>query len=76
LSAVLVKTVPSTSNADAKLKVVVGRDARISGPMIHNLVVNTLDGLGIDVIDLGLSRHLQSEAVHEKADGGIILTAS
>jgi phosphomannomutase len=37
------------------LKVVVGRDARISGPMIHNLVVNTLIGLGIDVIDLGLS---------------------
>jgi phosphomannomutase len=40
---------------DEKLKVVVGRDARISGPMIHNLVVNTLIGLGIDVIDLGLS---------------------
>ena len=39
----------------AKLTVVVGRDARISGPMIHNLVINTLIGLGIDVIDLGLS---------------------
>ena len=38
-----------------KLKVVIGRDARISGPMIHNLVQNTLLGLGIDVIDLGLS---------------------
>ena len=38
-----------------KLKVVIGRDARISGPMIHNLVMNTLLGLGIDVIDLGLS---------------------
>ena len=37
------------------LTVVIGRDARISGPMIHNLVVNTLVGLGIDVIDLGLS---------------------
>ena len=37
-----------------KFKVVVGRDARISGPMIHNLVVNTLIGLGIDVVDLGL----------------------
>jgi phosphomannomutase len=36
-----------------KITVVVGRDARISGPMIHNLVVNTLIGLGIDVIDLG-----------------------
>ncbi|MBV2195962.1 MAG: phosphoglucosamine mutase, partial [Flavobacterium sp.] len=41
--------------AKDKLKVVIGRDARISGPMIHNLVVNTLVGLGIDVIDLGLS---------------------
>ena len=38
-----------------KLQVVIGRDARISGPMIHNLVINTLVGLGIDVIDLGLS---------------------
>jgi len=39
------------ANAKEKLKVVVGRDARISGPMIHNLVINTLIGLGIDVID-------------------------
>ena len=39
------------SNNKDKLKVVVGRDARISGPMIHNLVVNTLIGLGIDVIE-------------------------
>jgi phosphomannomutase len=42
-------------SSKSKLTVVVGRDARISGPMIHNLVVNTLIGLGIDVIDLGLS---------------------
>jgi phosphomannomutase len=68
----------SRSNADAKLKVVVGRDARISGPMIHNLVVNTLIGLGIDVIDLGLSTTPTVEIAVplEKADGGIILTAS
>ena len=46
-----------------KLKVVIGRDARISGPMIHNLVVNTLIGLGIDVIDLGLSTTPTVEAV-------------
>jgi phosphomannomutase len=61
-----------------KLKVVVGRDARISGPMIHNLVVNTLIGLGIDVIDLGLSTTPTVEVAVplEKADGGIILTAS
>ena len=61
-----------------KLKVVVGRDARISGPMIHNLVINTLVGLGIDVIDLGLSTTPTVEIAvpMEKADGGIILTAS
>lgn len=64
--------------AGKKLKVVVGRDARISGPMIHNLVVNTLIGLGIDVIDLGLSTTPTVEVAVplEKADGGIILTAS
>ncbi|MBG6111645.1 phosphomannomutase [Flavobacterium sp. CG_9.10] len=63
---------------DDKLKVVVGRDARISGPMIHNLVINTLIGLGIDVIDLGLSTTPTVEVAVplEKADGGIILTAS
>ena len=61
-----------------KLTVVIGRDARISGPMIHNLVVNTLIGLGIDVIDLGLSTTPTVEVAvpMEKADGGIILTAS
>ncbi len=61
-----------------KLVVVIGRDARISGPMIHNLVINTLIGLGIDVIDLGLSTTPTVEIAVpiEKADGGIILTAS
>ena len=61
-----------------KLKVVIGRDARISGPMIHNLVMNTLLGLGIDVIDLGLSTTPTVEIAVplENADGGIILTAS
>ncbi len=65
-------------NVNGKLKVVIGRDARISGPMIHNLVVNTLVGLGIDVIDLGLSTTPTVEVAVplEKADGGIILTAS
>ena len=66
------------NSSKAKLKVVIGRDARISGPMIHNLVVNTLLGLGIDVIDLGLSTTPTVEVAvpMEKADGGIILTAS
>lgn len=61
-----------------KIKIVVGRDARISGPMIHNLVVNTLIGLGINVIDLGLSTTPTVEVAVplENADGGIILTAS
>ncbi|AOC96175.1 Phosphomannomutase/phosphoglucomutase [Flavobacterium anhuiense] len=64
--------------AKDKLTVVIGRDARISGPIIHNLVVNTLIGLGIDVIDLGLSTTPTVEVAVplEKADGGIILTAS
>lgn len=61
-----------------KLKVVIGRDARLSGDMIQNLVVSTLVGLGIDVIDLGLSTTPTVEIAVplEKADGGIILTAS
>ncbi len=61
-----------------KLTVVIGRDARISGPMIHNLVLNTLVGLGINVVDLGLSTTPTVEIAVplEKADGGIILTAS
>ena len=60
------------------VKVVIGRDARISGKMISSLVANTLVGLGIDVIDLGLSTTPTVEVAVplEKADGGIILTAS
>ena len=59
-------------------KVVIGRDARISGRMIQDLVVATLTGLGIDVIDLGLSTTPTVEIAVplERADGGIILTAS
>ena len=61
-----------------KLTVVLGRDARISGKMISSLVANTLVGLGIDVIDLGLSTTPTVEVAVpiEKTDGGIILTAS
>jgi len=61
-----------------RYRVVVGRDARISGAMIQNLVMNTLIGLGIDVIDLDLSTTPTVEIAVplEKADGGIILTAS
>ena len=58
--------------------VVVGRDARISGAMIQSLVMNTLVGMGIHVIDLGLSTTPTVEVAvpMEHADGGIILTAS
>jgi len=60
------------------LKVIIGRDARISGKMISSLVSNTLVGLGIDVVDLGLSTTPTVEVgvSLEKAAGGIIITAS
>ncbi|MBA5628313.1 phosphoglucosamine mutase [Moheibacter lacus] len=66
------------STTDKKLKVIIGRDARISGEMISSLVSSTLIGLGIDVVDLGLSTTPTVEVMvpHFKADGGIILTAS
>ena len=59
-------------------KVVVGRDARISGPMVHELVVNTLMALGLDVLDAGLctTPTVEMAVMEEKAAGGIILTAS
>ena len=59
-------------------KIVVGRDARISGEMVNSLVCGTLMGLGIDVIDLGLSTTptVEMAVVMEGASGGIILTAS
>lgn len=59
-------------------KVVIGRDARISGQMISQLVCSTLQGLGINVIDLDLSTTPTVEVMvtHLNADGGIILTAS
>lgn len=65
-------------NHGASVKVVIGRDARISGEMISNLVVSTLIGLGIDVVNLGLSTTPTVEVAvpMEEAQGGIILTAS
>ena len=61
-----------------KKKIVVGRDARLSGTMVNNLVIGTLQGLGIDVVDLGLSTTPTVEVAvpWEEAAGGIILTAS
>ena len=59
-------------------KVVVGRDGRISGPMVRDVVCGTLVGMGFDVIDIGLATTPTTELAvrwHE-ADGGIIITAS
>ena len=59
-------------------KIVVGRDARISGPMVRNIVVGTLMGMGWDVVDIDLATTPTTElaVTMEKASGGIILTAS
>lgn len=59
-------------------KVIIGRDARPSGEMVSQLVASTLKGLGLHVIDLGLSTTptVELAVVNEKAGGGIILTAS
>ena len=65
-------------NPGIKIKVIIGRDARLSGQMISDLVVSTLIGLGIDVVNLGLSTTPTVEIAvpMENAQGGIILTAS
>ena len=65
-------------NAGKRLTLVVGRDARLSGAMVDRLVVGTLQGLGIDVLETGLSTTPTTEmsVIDHKADGGIIITAS
>ncbi len=66
------------SKNNASSKIVVGRDARISGEMVNRLVVGTLMGMGFDVTDIGLATTPTTElaVAMEKAAGGIILTAS
>ncbi len=66
------------SSPKSRIKIVVGRDARISGEMVNNLVLGTLQGMGVDVVDIGLSTTPTVEIAvpFENADGGIILTAS
>lgn len=61
-----------------KVKIIIGRDARISGEMIKDLVVGSLISLGIDVVDLGLASTptVEMAVVNYKAQGGIIITAS
>jgi phosphomannomutase len=65
-------------NNNKKVKIVIGRDARISGAIVSSLVANTLQSLGIDVVDLGLSTTPTVEIAVpiEGAAAGIILTAS
>ena len=65
-------------NNNSNVKIVIGRDARLSGQMISNLVVSTLVGLGIDVVNLDLSTTptVEVAVTMENAQGGIILTAS
>jgi len=67
-----------TNKVNERAKVVIGRDARLSGPMVQSIFQNTLLGSGIDVIDLGLSTTptIEFATVNEVADGGVIITAS
>ena len=67
-----------SQSKEKNCKIVVGRDARISGPMMQQLVMNTLTSMGIDVVDVGLSTTptVEMAVPAENAQGGIILTAS
>ncbi len=69
--------IKKTANKE-KMKFVVGRDARISGEMVNNLVCGSLIGMGVDVLDIGLSTTptVEIAVTESNADGGIIITAS
>ena len=66
------------SQQSSNKKIILGRDGRISGEMVNRLVVSTLNALGLDVIDLGLSTTptVEMAVIFEEAAGGIILTAA
>ncbi len=66
------------NKVNERARVVIGRDARLSGPMVQSIFQNTLLGSGIDVINLGLSTTptVEFATVNEGADGGVIITAS
>ncbi len=78
VSAYSVFTAENVKAVNRKLKVVVGRDARISGPVVSDLVCSTLQSMGVDVVNIGLATTPTTEmaVMFEKADGGIIITAS
>lgn len=65
-------------NGGKRLRLAVGRDARLSGAMVDRLVVGTLQGMGIDVLETGLSTTPTTEmtVIDARCDGGIIITAS
>ena len=65
-------------NPGRRLRLAVGRDARISGPMVDRLVVGTLAGCGVDVLETGLSTTptVEMTVIDGRLDGGIIITAS
>ncbi len=65
-------------NGQKKQKIIIGRDARISGEMVNHIIVGTLIGMGVDVVDTGLSTTptVEMAVTDLSADGGIILTAS
>jgi phosphomannomutase len=66
------------STGEAKPKIVVGRDARMSGNMVHSLITGALTGMGCDVVDVGMATTPTTEVavMKELASGGIIITAS
>jgi phosphomannomutase len=66
------------NNPDQPVKIIVGRDARVSGEMVRNLVVGALLSQGIKVIDLGLATTptVEMAVIQQKAQGGVILSAS
>ena len=68
----------ASKNEAKKLRIVVGRDARISGEMVNDIIEGTLLGCGVDVINVGLCTTPGTEmaVITHKADGGIIITAS
>jgi phosphomannomutase len=67
-----------SNRSDTKAKIIVGRDARISGEMVNHVVIGTLLGMGCDVVNIGLATTPTTEIAvqSEQASGGIILTAS
>lgn len=68
----------SEANRGKRLRIVVGRDARVSGEMVNDIIEGTLLGCGVDVINIGLCTTPGTEmaVITHKADGGIIITAS